>query len=307
MKFAINKSIIGSLYASIAFLMGTLMSASVKWIGDDIPLFQIIFLRFLVGLFFLIPICWKNERKAIFKITNWQKHLLRAILGILAISCFYYAVNRMSFVNYSTLHHIYPLFVMLLSFFFLKEKIKLSQWLAIILGFLGVLIITNPTTDVSLIPVLTILVGSFIAAGSDILVKNLTKTESSFKIVLYFFGFSTIFLGFFMPYVWVTPKNYYTWIGILIVGISGVSMQYLLTQSYRFLKASTVGVWRYSEFLWALLFGLGVWKETPNLNLWFGAFIIFMSSFIIQHLKLKKISRILHLKSQVNYKISHNN
>lgn len=300
MKYITNKSIIGSIYACIAFLMGTLMSAAVKWIGDDLPLLQIIFLRFLVGIIFLVPICWKKEKNTILNITNWHKHLFRAILGIIAIGCFYYSLNQVSLVNYATLHHIYPLFVLLLSYFFLKEKIKLSQWIAIVLGFLGILIITKPTLDSSLIPVVVLLFGSCIAAASDILVKSLTKTESSFKIVLSFFGISTLFLGSFMPFIWVNPANSYVWIGILVVGLSGVSMQYLLTQSYRFLKASTVGVWRYSEFLWALLFGISVWKETTSLNLWIGAVIIFMSSFVIQHLKFNKPFRFSHVETRTS-------
>lgn len=293
MKYLANKSIVGSIYACVAFLMGTVMSAAVKWIGDDLPLLQIIFLRFLVGIIFLMPVCWKKEKNALLKITNWHKHLLRATLGIIAIGCFYYSLNQITLVNYATLHHVYPLFVLLLSYFFLKEKIKLSQWVAIVLGFLGILIITKPTFDSSVVPVGVLLFGSCIAAASDILVKSLTKTESSFKIVLYFFGISTVFLGFFMPFIWVNPANSYVWIGVLVVGLSGVSMQYLLTQSYRFLKASTVGVWRYSEFLWALLFGISVWEETTSLNLWIGAIIIFMSSFVIQHLKFNKSFRVL--------------
>jgi len=268
--------------------MGTLMSASVKWIGDEIPLLQVVFLRFVIGLSFLLPAVLRNSGTPIFKTHNWLKHIIRALLGMISIGCFYKAVHGMPFVNYATLHHLYPLFIVILSLTWLKERVTVAQWLSIVLGFVGVIIIARPTWDVSATPVMLMLFGSLIAAASDILVKQMTATESSEKIVFYYFGLSAVVLSFAMPSVWVMPGSMSNWIAILILGFSGVALQYCLAQAYRFLNATTVGIWRYSEFLWALLFGLSIWQETPTLSLWIGAVLIFMSSFVVQYFRGKR-------------------
>ena len=91
-----------------------------------------------------------------------------------------------------------------------------------------------------------------------------------------------------MPFIWVTPTSLALWAALIIVGISGTALQYFLCEAYKYLNVSTVALWRYSEFLWALIFGITIWNEVPTSTLWFGAILIFASSFIIQYLSPEK-------------------
>ena len=112
----------------------------------------------------------------------------------------------------------------------------------------------------------------------------MTAYDSSVKITTFYFMLSAIILSVVMPFIWVTPSSLETYIALLLVGISGAALQYFLCEAYKQLKVSTVAIWRYSEFLWALILGITIWDEIPLTSLWFGAFLIFASSFIIQYL-----------------------
>ena len=107
-------------YPFIAYFMVVLMSASVKWIGDDIPLLQILFLRYIIGIGFLLPALLKEEKP--FYSQSYKNHFWRGILGLVSIWCAYKALYLLPFVTYVTLSNIYPFVVVMICFLFLKEK-----------------------------------------------------------------------------------------------------------------------------------------------------------------------------------------
>ena len=267
----------------IAYFMGVLMSAAVKWVGDDIPLLQILFFRFAIGLCFLLPPLMRYET-APFQTISYKMHIIRGLLGLFTIWSFYSAIQILPFVTYVTLSNIYPFIMVMICFFVLREKISIAQWTAIGFGFCGILFIARPHFDVSLWGIALVFMGTLTGAITDIMAKKMTEYDSSVKITSFYFLLSAAILLCFMPYIWVMPKSLLIWGALILVGISGVALQYFLCEAYKHLNASKVAIWRYSEFLWALLFGLTIWDEVPTIALWAGALLIFASNFIIQYL-----------------------
>lgn len=274
-------------YPALAYFMVVLMSAAVKWIGDEIPVLQTLYLRYIIGVCLLLPALLKESQP--FFSVNFKLHFWRGILGLSSIWCAYISLNMLPFVTYVTLSNIYPFVIIMICFLVLKEKIPIARWTAIGFGFCGILFIARPYWDVSLMGIGLILISTLLAALTDIIAKKMTEYDSSVKITLYYFILSAVILTFIMPFIWVMPSSLEICLALLVVGLSGTALQYFLCEAYKRMDASKVALWRYSEFLWALLFGITIWDEVPTLALWSGAALIFASSFIIQHLSDDKI------------------
>jgi|GEM_PF-6765600 len=280
-----TKKILGYTFALLGCFFGVLSGISVKWIDHEIPTLELLFFRFLIGFVIMLPIVIKKEGPLKLSSTPWGKHILRAFLGMLAVFSCYYAIPKVNFTDYVILGRVYPIFMIGLSLFFLKEKATFDKILAAFLAVIGAAIAIKPSLESPPIFLLLILFGVFVASLSDIVVKKLTVTQSCEKIVLCFFGIAAFSLAFCMPFVWVTPMNMNYILIIISIGITGLLSQYFVTKAYSTLNAGTVGVISSSQLIWAVLFGVSLWNETIELHVWIGMFVIFLSSFVVQNLK----------------------
>ncbi len=275
-----KKGVVGFGFGILASLFGVFSGIAVKWVDDEIPTLQLLFIRFAIGFVIMLPVVIKKEGSLRFSTTPWAKHMLRALLGLIGVLSFYYAIPKVNFIDYTVLGRLYPLLMICLGFLFLKEKAGSSKILAALLAVLGAAIGVKPDLSSPPLYILLILFGVLVCASSDIVVKKLTSSQSCEKILLCFFGIATIVLAFFMPFVWVTPATVGLFLPILAIGFLGLLSQYFLTKAYETLNAGTMGVLSSSELIWAVIFGAGIWNEAMGWTMWAGLSVIFMSSLL---------------------------
>ena len=267
----------------------SIMDICVKWL-DYYPVGQVLFLRFFIGfipIFFIIP---KNRLLDFYKTSRPWLHAFRAICGALAIIALFFGLRELPLADVVSLTFGGPIFVTVASIFFLSEKVGIKRWSAVLVGFIGMLLIVQPAfVDLNYYYIAPIIFCIFFACVA-ISVRSLSKTEPNYTIAFYFTLLCTV-LGLLsiIKGDWILPSKIDSII-FIVLGLCGSIGNLLLTQSYRLAEASLVTPIKYLSLVFAIVFGFLIWSEIPKLLTLFGALLVMASSLIIfmRENKLKK-------------------
>jgi drug/metabolite transporter (DMT)-like permease len=253
------------------------MNASIKILGGSVPLTLVMTVRFLVGFWMVYPLVRRSGSTLdeTLKTTKIYGHIARAAFGIIAVGCAFYILPLLPLGDANALGQFYPFFLLLLSVPILKESVKPKQYLACLLGFIGVILIATPHGQAGLYPALLAMLSAFAAAVSDIVVRYLARTDKSLTIVLWFFLLS----GLAMFVIWMlTAKETQLSLGqagyLLLAGLFGGAAQLALTTSFKHLSAGVMGPYSYLGFFFSIVLGWILFHEVPTLTMLGGALVI---------------------------------
>lgn len=207
-------------------------------------------------------------------------HFTRALMGAVGMGFTFGAPVLLPLAEATTLGFTTPIFAVIFSALLLKEQIGPYRWLAVVLGFCGVLVIARPDGHLPLFGSLVGLGAGLMVALISIQVRDLTRTDEPLSIVFWFAALSAPVLALFLPFYATahTPEQWWLLGGIGLLGCLG---QLLLTASLRFGQVATVIVMDYSALAWATLYGWTIWGETPASSTWAGAPLILAAGLII--------------------------
>ena len=275
----LSKNQLGFLYMFISICAFSVMDLIVKW-SENYPVGEVLFFRGLFGMitiFFLIP---REKYFNFYKTKRPMLHFKRCIAGLIAIVAIFIALRNLPLATVVSISFAAPIFTTILSIFFLSEKVGLYRWLAVIVGFIGILIISQPgftSFNIYYIyPIIFCLGLSYVA----IAIKKLSSTEPVWLIGFYF-SFSIMIISFFTFHQgWIIP-NLLDLFLLSMVGILGGLANLWLTQSYKYSDVSLVTPIKYLALVFAILFGYIFWEEIPTIKTLMGAFLVIMSSVII--------------------------
>ena len=267
----------GALCMLASYALFTVMSAMVKHMAESIPVFEMMFFRSAFALPVVLLIA-RRAGGATLRTRRLGGHALRACTGITAQSLGFYALGLLPLAEQSALGYTQPLFVTLLAIPFLGEKVGSARWAAVLVGFIGVLIIAGGT-GAGLgagAPVLGLIAGTaqgMFSALTTMLVRQLSSTESSTTITLWQSVLMAGFAALTLPFVWVTPS--WGTLGLLILmGLIGGGAQWLLTEAWASAQVSAIAPYSYAGLLWAALLGWLVWGDLPGPAMGLGALLI---------------------------------
>ncbi|MDX2103133.1 MAG: DMT family transporter [Alphaproteobacteria bacterium] len=267
--------IVAMLAASFAF---SWMSVAGKWLADDYPVGEIVFFR---SLFALLPLAIVIHRAGGFTTLKTHRlggHLRRGSLGIVAMGGHFVALGMMPLAELTTINFTGPLFIVALSALVLREVVGTARWTAVIVGFLGVLIVARPGLDSGFVGLGAgiALVGSLAYAFAIITTRQLARTERDSTIVFYNLTSCTVAFGLTLPFAWVTPS----WPDLLIfigMGVAGGLGQYWMTRAYHIGPTALVAPFSYASLLWAVLNGIVVFADWPDVTTLVGAGVVVLS------------------------------
>jgi drug/metabolite transporter (DMT)-like permease len=285
------------IYKSLSVLFFVLMSVCIKATGDHIPLFQVVFFRnffALIPLFFVIYFL----KLKVTSINRYSLHFGRAIIGITAMSLFFISIRYVPLVEMQTISFSSVFFISILSVFFLGEKIGYRRIIAVIFGFIGVVIILNPGSAIfsnySFLP----LIASFFLSIAVIFLKKILLTNNNILSVWVFTAFCTVISLFFYNDSWIWPENI-DLIFMVASGILGFVAQICLTKSFQMADASLLAPLDFSSVIWSFIIGYIFFQEFISLNLLFGGMIIMMSvSYIFYRERVLKKQIVLGTNKQ---------
>ncbi len=283
-----SKNQLGFLYMFMSVCAFSVMDLIVKW-SDNYPLGQVIFFRGFFGLvlyYFVIP---KERLKDFYFTRRPMLHFSRCFFGLLALLSIFTALRNLPLATVVSISFAAPIFTTIFSIFFLSEKVGYFRWLAVFVGFVGIIIISEPgfsSLNVYYIfPVIFVLGMSYVAIS----IRQLSSTEPVWLISLYFSAAITLAGLFTIPYGWLMP-NLKDLILLSFIGIFGGVANLWLSQSYKFSEVSLVTPLKYLALVFAIIFGYLIWDEIPTIKTLIGATLVIVSSVIIfrREILLKK-------------------
>ena len=283
-----SKNQLGFLYMFLSVCAFSVMDLIVKW-SDNYPLGQVIFFRGFFGLvlyYFVIP---KERLKDFYFTKRPMLHFSRCFFGLMALLSIFTALRNLPLATVVSISFAAPIFTTIFSIFFLSEKVGYFRWLAVFVGFVGIIIISEPGLSslnvYYIFPVIFVLGMSYVAIS----IRQLSSTEPVWLISLYFSAAITLAGLFTIPYGWLMP-NLKDLILLSLIGIFGGVANLWLSQSYKFSEVSLVTPLKYLALVFAIIFGYFIWDEIPTIKTLVGATLVITSSVIIfrREILLKK-------------------
>lgn len=264
----------GLLIAACAYFIFTLQDVLVRLlVKADMPIWQVLMARslFIVAASF----CFRGPRIIADSLGAPSKGslLLRGVFILAAWLCYYTASKTLLYGQLVTIYYAAPIIITVLSIVMLKEQVTATRWMAVIVGFIGVLIACEPGQLGFSVPVLLTLAAAAMWGMSNILLRKAGITEN---VLMQMFMSNAIFaIGCMAPtIIWWQPPTAIQWLLLLGVGALGGCAQYLLFKSFRMAPASAIAPMEYSSLLWAFTLGYLIWQEVPGHGVVLGALLI---------------------------------
>ena len=285
-KYIFSPAILGILFMILSQFSFSLNDSLVKLIviesSNQLSLLNTIFIRGLFTTLVIILYIKIVERKNLITIVSQIPYHKRGLYEVLTAICFLSGLILLPFAEVYTLLMTNPLFVTIFAFLFLKEKVGVRRWIAITVGFIGVLIVINPNkVNFNFLYILPIMAAIFLTIR-DIKTKNIANDNNSFEIIFItsllmtvFSGFGSLFSEFSLEF-----KSLFK----IILASIFLSIAYLLSVlTVFYAPLSLTSSARYSVIIFGIFFGYIFFDELPTINMIIGAlFIIFSGLFVIQ-------------------------
>jgi S-adenosylmethionine uptake transporter len=263
----------GIALASGAYACFAAQDAATKWLVTDYAVAEILFIRSIVIAIISGLLARHYRHPSALRGSQRGKVLLRAALMLAGWLLYFNASRALGLAELTTLYFSAPIIVVFLSIVILKEKVGVGRWTACIGGFVGVAIAAYPTHAPSLVPAAMCLIAGGLWAWSTVLIRLVSRTQSSLSQM---FATSLLFAlacGLSMPFLWKTPDL--TALGLMIgLGLISAVGQYLLYEGFRHASASTLAPVEYTGLIWAFVYGYAVFAEIPAMNVFAGALLI---------------------------------
>ncbi|WP_319567074.1 DMT family transporter [Cohaesibacter marisflavi] len=275
-------------------LVFSIMTVTLKIASETVPVGEIVFARNFIGLWpVLLMVALRGELGVAFKTNHPLGHLGRSGIGIISMMFSFTAYALLPLPDATAIGFASPLFVIILAFFILKEKVRIYRWGAVGVGFLGIIIILSPHMGAgemdsnAFIGSMCAATSAFLGGLAMIFVRKLCETERTSTIVVWFHGAGTGLALFSIPigfvwtdWAWVVPDMKSLML-LVIVGISGGIGQILMTQSYRYADASTIAPFDYTSMIWAVLFGYLLFSDVPLPQVLIGAVVVICAGIFV--------------------------
>jgi len=254
------------LFILMAALLFALAACCVKALEGGVPLAQVVLFRSLFALPVLLPLVSQAGGWPALATRNPMGHVWRTLFGLVGMGGAFYGYATMPLATVTALGFTMPLFLTLLAVPLLGERVGWRRGSAVVVGFLGVLLMVRPTgaEAAEILPSLIVLVAALAWALSMITIRRMGEAgESGVSIVLWFaIGSSAVAFLASLP-VWVWP-NAWQWLLLLGIGIVSALAQLLMTDAYRSGEPTLVAPFEYSGIIWTTLLGALIWAEAPD-------------------------------------------
>jgi drug/metabolite transporter (DMT)-like permease len=265
-----RKSAYFVLVSSLAFAS---MAALIKFVSVSIPHEMTVFFRNFFGLVALTPLLFRENFEIKTRNASW--HLTRAVFGLTAMYCFFFALGRMPLAEAVLLNYTAPIFTPIIAILLLREEVPPHVWWAIAVGFVGVVLILKPGHELFTPVAFVGLASGVFAAFAMTTIRRMSATEPTVRIVFYFALVGT--LGSSVPLLWSwQPVDLSLVFPLTAIGVLATVGQLFLTKAYSLAPAARVGSLTYGTVVFAALFGWMFWGEAPDWYTAIGALLVFV-------------------------------
>jgi drug/metabolite transporter (DMT)-like permease len=249
----------GAAYIVVSELLLVTMSAIIKAVSSELPTEMMVFFRNLFGLLVLMPLVLRNGVGSL-RTRVPHLHLTRGLVGVSAMYCFFYTLGELPLAEATIYKLTAPLFIPLIAWLWLRERAPVLALWAVLIGFIGVLLILKPGVAAFSAAALIGLLGAALAATAKVTIRRMSVSEPSTRIVFYFGLVATSASAVPLLWAWQTPTmEALGW--LLLMGVCATSAQLLLTRAYSLAPAGQIAPLTYVSVLFGALYGWLFWQE----------------------------------------------
>ncbi|MBR2715498.1 MAG: DMT family transporter [Ruminococcus sp.] len=267
---------------AIAFLITSafffaLMNVFVRLSGD-LPTFQKMFFRNLIAAAIAFIMLLKNNVSFTpKKMSNLQSLLLRTLFGLLGVFCNFYAVDHLLLSDASILNKMSPFFVVIFSFFILKEKPKFFQLIMVGGAFIGALFVVKPSfNNADLFASLLGFLGGASAGAAYTFVRKCTLSGEHSAYVVFFFSFLSTMVTLPLFIINYEPMSVYQLCMLLLAGFSAAGGQFMITLAYKNAPSKEISVYDFSQLIFSAILGFVIFSQIPDVYSIIGYVVIIM-------------------------------
>jgi len=257
-----------------------IMDGMAKYLSSDLHFLQVVWGRYFFMILISLPLTYLFFKKYLVKPKNISIQFIRSIFLFLSTVLFFYAISITSMAKALALAFVSPLIVTLLSSFLLKEKVGFHRWTAVIVGFIGALIIIQPGFIKINFATLAALGTGIAYAFYIISTRKLSSIDNPLLTLIFTGLFGAIIISLIVPYYWINP-NFNQWLLMIVLAMVGTFGHFCLILSLNYAEASKLSPLAYFEIVNNILIGYYFFGDFPNKWLWLGLFFIISSGIYI--------------------------
>ncbi len=273
----IPRGILYMVASTVVFAGG---NAIVKWEVATYPVGEVAFFRSLFAFATVALMILPRTGWAVLRTRHYRAHLQRGLSQFGSMTCMFLAFSMLSLGSAVAISFSAPLFTTLLSILILKEKVGIHRWSALVVGFVGVLVVTHPGEG-------SLTMGAFFALANAVLIstvavaiRRMSATKSTETLTLYQMSVITLCTVFLLP-LGFTPPAWRDVLGLAVAGFGNGIAQYWWTRSLSLAPPSAVVPFNYLSLVWATLLGFAIWGDVPTPALLAGSAIVVASGLYI--------------------------
>ncbi len=293
-----SKETLGIAWTLVFCVSFPILTAIVRHLTDlGVGSAQLVFIRNMVAIGILVPFVFLRKEKMDLKIRNRSLYFMRIIFGLTSMTLWFYGLGRLPLATATALSFSTPIFAAFAAVIFLKEKMGVRRWAAVIIGFLGTLIILRPGMAEVSLPALAVLGGCFFMSIALVIVKKLTNTETPFNMMFHmhlWMGVFSIPLAF--THWHLLNMSMFIWsVALAVCSIIG---HYSLARAYMLVDVTLTLPFDFTRLIIASVIAYFAFGEVPDVYAYLGAGIITASAIFIAH-REAKLRRILRERTEV--------
>lgn len=281
----VSNTPLGIGYMLMAVSLFGVMDALVKWLGAGYPTVQIMFFRSFCAfppILVMVLRAGGGPRNvwAVLRPSSVTGLMIRSVFGCISMALFFYAYQFLSLADVTAISFAAPIFIACMSVWLLQERVGVHRWSAIIVGFIGMLVILRPGEGMLTSGALIVVAATLFYALAIIQIRKLSRTEPATSIAFWYAAFCTVVTGLLLPFVWVTPT-----LGdlalLVTTGLIGGCAQLFMTRAYGLAPASVAAPFDYTHLIWSVAIGWYIWGDFPDIHTWIGCAIVVASGLYI--------------------------
>ncbi|MEX1110041.1 MAG: DMT family transporter [Dongiaceae bacterium] len=269
-----------AIFMITAIFCFSMMNAAIKALEEEYSIVQIIFFARILSPLLAIWLALRAGGLEVLHTKRPMGHILRGLVALCSMATFIYALGHMTVSKAITINFAAPLFVAILAIIVLREKVGPRRWAAILIGFVGVIVIVRPDDGRIDLPSIVAIASAVFYGATVIMTRRLALTEHSATMLFYFGLMVSVLPGLALPWVWVTPTGDAIWLFALIA-LAGTVAWYLMAEAYRFGEATMIVPLDYTHLLWAVMFDWLIWATIPAWTTFAGGALIIGANLFI--------------------------
>jgi drug/metabolite transporter (DMT)-like permease len=268
---------------SLTYLLFSLLDGSAKWLVGSLPVIMVVWLRFAIHVVIAGAVLFPLRGVSLVKTKHLRWHLVRGLMFMAMTGINFWALQYLQLTVTSAIFFTVPLIIAVLAAPLLGEKLDKGRWIAIIAGFIGVLVIVRPGSDDFHPAMLASMVNAILYAIFMMMTRRLAAYDSPETIQYLPAIIAAIGLAPFAIAAWEMPDTVLEWTVACLMGVLGATGHYLLALAHRYAPATVIAPFLYQQVFYMALFGYLVFGDVPHAAVWVGAAIVISSGLYLFH------------------------